>query len=70
MILGPTYVIMEKAVDASSGAQEIFLYVLFLLYNYTGLLLTVPDGNHERRRSAQVIPSSYHLIRDEHLFFG
>jgi len=56
--------------DAFCGAREIRLYVSFLLYNCTGLVLTIVDGNHERKGSAQVIPSSYHFFADEHLLSG
>ncbi|ONK64446.1 uncharacterized protein A4U43_C07F26050 [Asparagus officinalis] len=67
---GPTYVTVEKVMDVFSGAREIFLYVSFLLYNCTGLTLSIVDGNHEGKGTAEIIPSSYHLIEDEYLLSG
>ncbi|KAJ6846034.1 uncharacterized protein M6B38_278325 [Iris pallida] len=53
--------------DESCGAREICLSVPFLLYNCSGLLLTIVTSKHVTKGNAQVIPSSYQLIEDEQL---
>lgn len=64
---GPVCVSLEKAMDAFCGAREICLSVPFLLYNCTGLLLTIIDNNHEKKGSSHVIPSCYHMIGHKEL---
>ncbi|XP_040382901.1 uncharacterized protein LOC102719317 isoform X2 [Oryza brachyantha] len=58
---GPLNVTLEKAMDANSGARELYLSVPFLLYNCTDLLLTVTESSYERNESTLVIPSSFGL---------
>ncbi|KAJ0968632.1 hypothetical protein J5N97_025549 [Dioscorea zingiberensis] len=60
-------VTIDKAMDSFSGAREICLSVPYLLYNCTGLSLTIIDGNHEKKGCPQVIPSSYYLCGQEQL---
>ena len=62
IILGPIYVTLDKSMDAFCGAREICLSVPYLLYNCTGLLLTIVDSSHERNGSAFVIPSNYYVV--------
>lgn len=62
IILGPIHVTLEKSMDAFCGAREMCLSVPYLLYNCTGLLLTVVDSTHERTGSASVIPSNYYMV--------
>ncbi|KAL6856895.1 hypothetical protein ACP4OV_018277 [Aristida adscensionis] len=57
----PLNVMLEKALDARSGARELYLSVPFLLYNCTDLLLTVTESSYERSGSTLVIPSSFEL---------
>ncbi|XP_008812811.3 uncharacterized protein LOC103723626 isoform X2 [Phoenix dactylifera] len=59
---GPTSVTLDKSMDAFCGAREMCLSVPYLLYNCTGLLLTVVDSIHERNGGASVIPSNYHVV--------
>ncbi|XP_019702812.1 uncharacterized protein [Elaeis guineensis] len=59
---GPIYVTLDKSMDAFCGAREICLSVPYLLYNCTGLLLTIVDSSHERNGSAFVIPSNYYVV--------
>lgn len=58
---------LDKTMDASCGAREICLSVPFLLYNCTGLFLTILDVNNEGKGSALVIPSSYHELEQKQL---
>ncbi|EEC82816.1 hypothetical protein OsI_27603 [Oryza sativa Indica Group] len=57
----PLNVTLEKAMDANSGARELYLSVPFLLYNCTDLLLTITESSCERNGSTLVIPSSFEL---------
>ncbi|KAL6659540.1 hypothetical protein ACP70R_003580 [Stipagrostis hirtigluma subsp. patula] len=57
----PLNVMLEKAMDARSGARELYLSVPFLLYNCTDLLLTITESSYERSGSTLVIPSSFEL---------
>ncbi|PIA28371.1 hypothetical protein AQUCO_07100036v1 [Aquilegia coerulea] len=62
---GPIYVTVEKTMDAFCGAREICIFVSFLLYNCTGLPITVADLGHEREGCT--MPPCYHLIEmDQH----
>lgn len=62
IILGPISVTLDKSMDAFCGAREMCLSVPYLLYNCTGLLLTVVESTHERNGSAFVIPSNYYMV--------
>ncbi|KAF5181027.1 Vacuolar protein sorting-associated protein [Thalictrum thalictroides] len=63
---GSIYVTVEKTMDAFCGAREICIFVPFLLYNCTGLRITVADVGHEREGC--IMPPCYHLIEmDQHL---
>ncbi|KAH7688715.1 Vacuolar protein sorting-associated protein 13 [Dioscorea alata] len=64
---GSVCVNVEKAMDPLSGAREICLSVPYLLYNCTGVPLTIIDNNHEKKGCPQVIPSSYYLSGHEQL---
>ncbi|TKW09291.1 hypothetical protein SEVIR_6G085000v4 [Setaria viridis] len=57
----PLNVMLEKSMDARSGARELYLSVPFLLYNCTDLLLTVTESSYERSGSTLVIPPSFEL---------
>jgi len=57
----PLNVMLEKSMDARSGARELYLSVPFLLYNCTDLLLTVTESSYERTGSTLVIPPSFEL---------
>ncbi|KAI0504558.1 hypothetical protein KFK09_015510 [Dendrobium nobile] len=59
---GPLSITLEKTLDASCGAREISLSVSYLLYNCTGLLLAIVDGNQGHKGVIHVIPSSYQLM--------
>ncbi|WOK94697.1 hypothetical protein Cni_G03402 [Canna indica] len=67
---GPICVTIDKTMDSSCGAREICLSVPFLLYNCTGLFLTVVDVNSEGKGSAVDIPSSYIEIEQKQLLPG
>ncbi|OEL27452.1 putative vacuolar protein sorting-associated protein 13A [Dichanthelium oligosanthes] len=54
-------VMLEKSMDARSGARELYLSVPFLLYNCTDLLLTITESSYERSGSTLVIPPSFEL---------
>lgn len=56
--------------DAYCGARELCLSVPFLLYNCTGLLLTITESNHERNGHALIIPPSYSLAGNESCLVG
>lgn len=55
----PLNVMLEKSMDAHSGARELYLSVPFLLYNCTDLLLTVTESSSERSGSTLMIPPSF-----------
>ncbi|KAF8712705.1 hypothetical protein HU200_028469 [Digitaria exilis] len=57
----PLNVMLEKSMDARSGARELYLSVPFLLYNCTDLLLTITESSYERTGSTLVIPPSFEL---------
>jgi hypothetical protein len=57
----PLNIMLEKSMDARSGARELYLSVPFLLYNCTDLLLTITESNYERSGYALMIPSSFEL---------
>jgi hypothetical protein len=57
----PLNVMLEKSMDARSGARELYLSVPFLLYNCTDLLLTVTESSSERSGPTLVIPPSFEL---------
>ncbi|KAM1717129.1 hypothetical protein COP2_025269 [Malus domestica] len=61
---GPTYVTVEKVLDAFSGARELFIFVPFLLYNCTGFPLVIQHASSEMRVSCTV-PSCYHMAEQE-----
>ncbi|XP_074563233.1 LOW QUALITY PROTEIN: uncharacterized protein LOC141819877 [Curcuma longa] len=58
---------LDKTMDAYCGAREICLSVPFLLYNCTGLFLTILDVNSEGTGNAIVIPPSYNETEEKHL---
>ncbi|KAF6145935.1 hypothetical protein GIB67_007954 [Kingdonia uniflora] len=65
---GPIYVTLEKVMDASCGAREISISVPFLLYNCTGLPLTVVDsGNEVDGKKFCTVVSCYSLFGSEQL---
>ncbi|KAL5715325.1 hypothetical protein ACHQM5_017158 [Ranunculus cassubicifolius] len=63
---GPIYVTVEKIMDALCGARELCIFVPFLLYNCTGLQITVADLGHEMEGCT--MPPCNHLIElDQHI---
>ncbi|XP_010251472.1 PREDICTED: uncharacterized protein LOC104593388 isoform X1 [Nelumbo nucifera] len=64
---GVIYVMVEKVMDACSGAREICISVPFLLYNFTGLPLIVTDSANEMKGNILNIPSCYYFIDQEQL---
>uniref|UniRef100_F6I5I0 Vacuolar protein sorting-associated protein 13 VPS13 adaptor binding domain-containing protein n=1 Tax=Vitis vinifera TaxID=29760 RepID=F6I5I0_VITVI len=58
---GPTYLTVEKVMDAFSGARELCIFVPFLLYNCTGFSLIVSDSANEMKGNDCTIPSCYTL---------
>ncbi|KAJ0089376.1 hypothetical protein Patl1_33066 [Pistacia atlantica] len=63
----PTYVILEKTMDAFSGFRELFIFVPFLLYNCTGFPLVVSHSAVEKKGSGSTIPCCYNLFDQEPL---
>lgn len=59
---GPMYVTLDKTMDTYCGAREMCLSVPYLLYNCTGLFLTILDSSQERNGSAFAIPSNCYMI--------
>ncbi|KAL4187276.1 hypothetical protein AMTRI_Chr09g38240 [Amborella trichopoda] len=66
----PICLILEKTMDAFSGARRISISVPFWLYNCTGLNLTLADGDNENKGHEYFIPSSYSLVSDEQFLAG
>ncbi|XP_058105015.1 uncharacterized protein LOC131248653 isoform X2 [Magnolia sinica] len=64
---GPICVTVEKVMDAFCGARELCISIPFLLYNCTGLPLTISDCGNENKGSAYPIPSCYNLVGLEKL---
>lgn len=62
---GPTYLTVEKVMDAFSGARELCILVPFLLYNCTGFSLTISDSANEMKGNDCIIPSCYTLVERE-----
>lgn len=62
---GPTYLTVEKVMDAFSGARELCIFVPFLLYNCTGFSLIVSDSANEMKGNDCTIPSCYTLVERE-----
>lgn len=61
---GPLYVTVEKTMDAFSGSRKIFIYVPFLLYNCTGLPLSILESDGETIGVHCSIPPCY-LVEQE-----
>lgn len=62
---GPMYVSVEKVMDAFSGARELCISVPFLLYNCTGVSLTISEAGNETIGNLSTIPSCYDLGEQE-----
>lgn len=62
MILGPICVTLEKVMDACCGARELCISIPFLLYNCTGLSLTIADCDNKKKGNSFPMPSCYDLI--------
>ncbi|KAK0593756.1 hypothetical protein LWI29_016263 [Acer saccharum] len=60
-----TYVIVEKTMNAFSGAREVFISVPFLLYNCTGFPLIVSHSTDENKGSGCTVACSYDLGEQE-----
>ncbi|KAI9153087.1 hypothetical protein LWI28_005759 [Acer negundo] len=60
-----TYVIVEKTMNAFSGAREVFISVPFLLYNCTGFPLIVSHSTGENKGSGCTVACSYDLVEQE-----
>ncbi|KAL5806155.1 hypothetical protein ACOSQ4_028888 [Xanthoceras sorbifolium] len=60
-----TYVIVEKTMNAFSGAREVFIFVPFLLYNCTGFPLIVSHSTGENKGSGCMIACSYDLVEQK-----
>ncbi|TXG57716.1 hypothetical protein EZV62_015545 [Acer yangbiense] len=60
-----TYVIVEKTMNAFSGAREVFISVPFLLYNCTGFPLIVSHSTGENKGSGCTVACSYDLGEQE-----
>lgn len=65
IFVGPTYLTVEKVMDAFSGARELCIFVPFLLYNCTGFSLIVSDSANEMKGNDCTIPSCYTLVERE-----
>ncbi|XP_044509521.1 uncharacterized protein LOC123228248 isoform X4 [Mangifera indica] len=63
----PTYVILEKTMDAFSGSRELFIFVPFLLYNCTGFPLLISHSAVEKKGSGTTVPCCYDLFDQEPL---
>lgn len=67
IIAGLICATLDKTMDAYCGAREICLSVPYLLYNCTGLFLTILDVNSEGTGNAIIIPPSYNETEEKHL---
>ncbi|KAJ1693233.1 hypothetical protein LUZ63_009931 [Rhynchospora breviuscula] len=54
---GSLNIILERSMDAYCGARELCLFVPFLIYNSTDLVLALTENNHESSSSPLVLPS-------------
>ncbi|OVA10906.1 Vacuolar protein sorting-associated protein 13 domain [Macleaya cordata] len=64
---GPLYLTVEKVMDAFCGARELSISVPFLLYNCTGLPLTIAESGTEIKGNGCTIPSCYYLFEEDQL---
>lgn len=60
-----TYVVVEKTMNAFSGAREVFIFVPYLLYNCTGFPLVVSHSTGENKGSGCTIACSYDSVKQE-----
>lgn len=58
---GPLDAMLEKVMDAFSGAREICLSVPYLIYNCIGFPLVVSDSVNEIKGHNSIVPSCYDL---------
>ncbi|KAJ4705608.1 putative Vacuolar protein sorting-associated protein [Melia azedarach] len=65
----PIHVIVEKTMDAFSGARELFILVPFLLYNCTGFPLIISHTIGDKKGSGCTVPCCYDLF-DQDLLKG
>lgn len=63
--LGPTYVTVEKTLDAFSGTRELFIFVPYLIYNCIGFPLSISISADELKESLFTVPSCYELVEQE-----
>lgn len=61
VILGPLCIKVEKMMDAFCGARELLVSVPFLLYNCSGLPLTISNYDVERTEELFILHPCYHL---------
>ncbi|GLT57665.1 hypothetical protein SLA2020_306220 [Shorea laevis] len=62
---GPIYMVVERTMDAFSGARELFISVPFLLYNCTAFPLVISECTSEMKGIACTMPSCYDQFDQE-----
>ncbi|XP_068635600.1 intermembrane lipid transfer protein VPS13 isoform X2 [Aristolochia californica] len=62
---GPLCITVEKIMDAVCGSRELHISLPFLLYNCTGIKLTISDYTNEKMGSNFILPSCFHALGQE-----
>ncbi|KAH9330462.1 hypothetical protein KI387_002570, partial [Taxus chinensis] len=63
----PVFIKVEKTVDLMCGSRELSLSVPFWIYNCSGLILEVTDGDMDQKVGERVIYPSYSSMKQEEL---